>query len=230
MAPELLVESDGVPQATVKSDLYALGLVLFEVFTGRRVFDAKTLADLRKAHESGALTTPSSVVRDLDPTVERVIQRCLDRDPARRPASALAVAAALPGGDPLAAALAAGETPSPDVLSAAAETDAIPVFRGLILVGALVACVVVYALFAPLAPLAGLGPLEKAPAVLADRAQQITASFGYADVPADSAQGFVIPPDFPRWLVDSDQTTNRWNPARVGQGPALLFWSRTSPR
>jgi hypothetical protein len=61
------------------------------------------------------VTTPSSIVRDLDPGVERVILRCLDRDPDKRPASALAVAAALPGGDPLAAALAAAETPSPEV-------------------------------------------------------------------------------------------------------------------
>jgi len=46
----------------------------------------------------------------VDPGVEQVVFRCLDVDPAPRPASALAVAAALPGGDPLAAALAAGET------------------------------------------------------------------------------------------------------------------------
>ena len=52
-----------------------------------------------------------------------MILRCLDADPARRPASAIAVASALPGGDPLAAALAAGETPSPEMVAAAAETD-----------------------------------------------------------------------------------------------------------
>ena len=50
--------------------------------------------------------------------------RCLEPDPARRPASALAVAAALPGGDPLAAALAAGETPSPEMVAAAGTTEA----------------------------------------------------------------------------------------------------------
>ena len=49
----------------------------------------------------------------LDPAVERAILRCLERDPADRPRSAYEVLAALPGGDPLAAALAAGETPSP---------------------------------------------------------------------------------------------------------------------
>ena len=49
--------------------------------------------------------------------------RCLHPDPRQRPASAMAVAAGLPGGDPLAAALAAGETPSPDLVAAAGETD-----------------------------------------------------------------------------------------------------------
>src|ERR1019366_7489271 len=110
MAPEQLA---GQP-ASVKSDLYALGLVLFEIFTGRRAYDAKTFNDLVQLHQSGTIATPSSVVRDLDPAIERVILRCLARDPAERPASALAVAAALPGGDPLPAAPAAGETPSPE--------------------------------------------------------------------------------------------------------------------
>jgi serine/threonine-protein kinase len=238
MAPELLAAAGssarlGVETATpasVKSDLYALGLVLFEIFTGRRAYDAKTLADLIKAHESGALTTPSSLVRDLDPAVERVILRCLERDPAKRPASALAVAAALPGGDPVAAALAAGETPAPEVLAAAAETDAMPVGRGLALIGILIACIASYAVLSPRATMADLVPLEKPPAVLADRAQQIVRDFGYSDAPADSANDFLIPPDYPRWLIATDQTTSRWNAERVGKGPALLFWYRSSPR
>ena len=51
--------------------------------------------------------------------VERVILRCLEKDPAQRSSSVAQVAAALPGGDPLAAALAAGETPSPEMVAAA---------------------------------------------------------------------------------------------------------------
>src|SRR5579862_1902940 len=81
MSPEQLA---GQP-ATVQSDIYALGLILFEVFTGRRAHDAKTIADLMQLHQSGAITTPSSVVRDIDPLVERVIMRCLEKDPAKRP-------------------------------------------------------------------------------------------------------------------------------------------------
>ena len=57
MAPELLA---GKP-ASIKSDLYALGLVLFEVFTGKRLYDGKTLAELRQAHDTPLTTTPSFI-------------------------------------------------------------------------------------------------------------------------------------------------------------------------
>ena len=66
-----------------------------------------------------------SVLPDLDSAIDRAIMRCLERDPADRPASALGVSAALPGGDPLAAALAAGETPSPEMVAASGSTSAL---------------------------------------------------------------------------------------------------------
>jgi serine/threonine protein kinase len=118
MAPEQLAGKE----VTANSDLYSLGLVLYEILTGKRAFAATTLPELMRLREESAPTSPSSLVRDLDPLLERVILRCLERDPALRPASALQVAAALPGGDPLAAALAAGETPSPQMVAAAGET------------------------------------------------------------------------------------------------------------
>jgi len=117
MAPEQITGG----RVSVRSDLYALGLVLYELFTGKRVFDTTNFAELRRLHESGALTTPSEFVRDLDPAVERVVMRCLERDPEARPPSAYAVLGGLPGGDPLAAALAAGETPSPELVANASD-------------------------------------------------------------------------------------------------------------
>src|SRR5208337_1535321 len=100
MAPE----QQAGREVTARSDIYALGIVLHEVFTGKR--------------PSGDLSHP-----DLASEVDRVIRRCLAEDPAKRPASALQVAAALPGGDPLAAALAAGETPSPEMVAAAGKHE-----------------------------------------------------------------------------------------------------------
>ncbi len=231
MAPEqLLARPDHPgPLATVKTDLYALGLVLFEIFTGRRAYEAKTLPELIKVHESGSVATPSSMVRDLDPAVERTIMRCLDRDPARRPASALAVAAALPGGDPLAAALAAGETPSPQLLVAAGEANALAVVPAVGAVAAFVAVLVAFAAIAPRATIAGLVPLDKPPDVLADRAIQMQATFGYGETPTDSARGFTIAPDPPRW-AQRVGGADWWPSLRSGALPALLFWYRTSPR
>src|SRR3984957_380212 len=119
MAPEQL---DG-KEVTVRSEIYSLGLVLYEIFTGKRPFESSTLADLVRTRNESAPTSPSTLVPDLDPMVERVILRCMEREPAHRPSSALAVAAALPGGDPLAAALAAGETPSPQMVAAASDAS-----------------------------------------------------------------------------------------------------------
>ena len=117
MAPEQLLGRE----VTARSDIFALGLVIYELFTGRRAFTATTVAELVIQHENQSIAPPSSVVSALDPAIERAILRCLEAEPDRRPASALAVSAALPGGDPLAAALAAGETPSPEMVAAAGE-------------------------------------------------------------------------------------------------------------
>src|SRR6185503_12973051 len=68
MAPEQL---EGQP-ATVQSDLYALGLVMYELFTGKRAHNARSLPE-RVRDVTSEITTPSSVVRDLDPAVERII-------------------------------------------------------------------------------------------------------------------------------------------------------------
>src|SRR5579863_637572 len=117
MAPEQLAGKE----VSTRSDIYALGLVLYEIFTGKRAFADKVVGALN-AHSDRTPSRPTSVVKDLDPIIEKVILRCLEEDPTARPANALAIAGALPGGDPLAAALAAGETPSPQMVAAAGET------------------------------------------------------------------------------------------------------------
>src|SRR5262245_48644702 len=96
-------------EVTTRSDIYALGLILHEMFTGKPRRDAQS--------------TPTDLVKDLDPTIERVILRCLDEDPKRRPQTAMNVAMALPGADPIAAAIAAGETPSPEMVAASTEKE-----------------------------------------------------------------------------------------------------------
>jgi serine/threonine-protein kinase len=186
MAPEQL-RGSGVTQA---SDIYALGLVLYELFTGKRPYEAKTLQHLIDLQESAHLTSMTSVATDVDPAVEKVIRRCLDPDPAKRPATALAASAALPGGDPLAAALAAGETPSPEMVASAGKAEGLPrkySIPCLVLIAAtLFAAPVFYSRIRAFM----LAPLEKSADVLAHDARQIALSFGYTERPADSTLWF----------------------------------------
>jgi predicted Ser/Thr protein kinase len=186
MAPEQL---DG-REATTRSDIYALGLVLYELFTGKPAFEGKDAADLLRLREAHPSATPSTLVPDLDPAVERTILRCLEPDPRMRPASALEVAASLPGGDPLAEALAAGETPSPDLVAAASPDTvvrpaiavALLVFIGVGLAGML--------LLTQQVQMVSMVPMENPPEVLASKARDLVRALGHADRAADLAYGF----------------------------------------
>src|SRR5690242_17807131 len=195
MAPELLA---GKP-ASIKSDLYALGLILFEVFTGKRLFDGKTLAELRQMHETPTLTTPSAIVRDLDPAIERAILRCLEKDPEKRPASALTVAASLPGSDALAAALAAGETPSPELLLAAGESEAMPVRRALALAVGCIALVLGALVPMTRGSVANVASMPVPRDVLADRAAQLLRKLGYTEPVVDHGLGLNGNAGYLRW-------------------------------
>ena len=226
MAPEQLA---GKP-ATVRSDLYALGLVLYEVATGKRAFDAPTLAELRRKHESEAPTAPSNVFPGFDPAVERAILRCLEKDPRARPASALQVAAALPGGDPLAAALAAGETPSPEMVAAAGEEGAVAPARGWALVVAFAGIVVLLFVLAPYASDLGLAPLPKSPDSLADRARELAGRLGYDKPPADSAGWFQRDDEYMRWRAQKMRWPERVRGLAAAQPSAWIFIYRQSPR
>src|SRR5271165_353010 len=189
MAPEQLSGKE----VTTKSDIYSLGLILYEILTGKRAFEASTLPELIKLRESGTITNPSTLVRDLDPLIERVILRCLDNEPAKRPVSALQVAAALPGGDPLAAALAAGETPSPEMVAAAGAKEGMRPRVALVLLAIVALGLVASLLIAESTQLVNRVTLDSPPEVLATRAREIVGRLGLpANAAADTAYGFEI--------------------------------------
>ena len=225
MAPEQF-EGDA---PTVRSDIYSLGLVLYELFTGKRAYEASTLGELIRLRRSDSTpTTPTAIVKDLDPLIERVIDRCLQRDPAARPASALQVAAALPGGDPIAAALAAGETPSPEMVAAAPKAGALPPAVAISSLAGVIACLVFLLTTSYYWRADRNLPLEKPPEVLAERARDIISSLGYENRSVDQAAGFTIDENFSRYL----QTTGleQWKLARAGQPLTIYFWYRQAPR
>ena len=225
MAPEQLA---GKP-ASVKSDLYALGLVLYEVATGKRAFDAPTLAEMRRKHEQETPTAPSNVLAGFDPAVERVILRCLEKDPRARPSSAVQVAAALPGGDPLAAALAAGETPSPEMVAAAGPEGAISTARAAALLGAIVVLLGAILVLSRWATDLGLSPLPKPPDVLEERARDVARNLGWTDSPVDSARWFSRDYAYLRYLARTGRPGWARDLAAVWWKPAF-FEYRQSPR
>jgi serine/threonine-protein kinase len=224
MAPE---QWDG--RATVQSDLYALGLVLYEMFTGRPVFAGSTPAEFARLHRESAPRSLTTLVETLDPAVERVVLRCLEKDPVDRPASALAVAAALPGGDPLAAALAAGETPSPDLVARAQVEGELQPRAATGLVAGIVIGIAALVAVGARTDLVRLVPLEKPPAVLADRARDILQQLDYG-VGADRTSEFALRQDYVRHLQRELPKHERADALRQPQPAGLAFWYRTSPQ
>src|SRR5262249_6421713 len=224
MAPEQLAGKE----VTQRSDIYALGLVLYELFTGKRVFESNSIHDLLKLHETSVPTTPSSHVKDIDPLVEKVILRCLEKDPGKRPTSPLQVAAALPGGDPLAAALAAGETPSPEMVAAAKIEEglnppvaiALAVAALLLLVGVVLASDAIGVHYKI--------PFDKSPDVLQSRAADIVKQLGYSDEPADYATGVTLEQGYLEYVTKNDRSPQRWDKLTSGQPALITFWYRQS--
>jgi len=95
LAPERI---EGV-QAGPASDLYAVGVLLYEALCGRKPFEGDDPFALATAIREGAYESPSSVFPDAEPEIVAVIERAMQRDPAERYESAAAMAAALLGED-----------------------------------------------------------------------------------------------------------------------------------
>jgi serine/threonine-protein kinase len=226
MAPEQL---SGRSVSTA-SDIYSLGLVLYEMFTGQRAYEGKTRAEVVQRQHETTPASPSELVENFDPAVQRVIFQCLDHDPASRPPSALAVAAALPGGDPVAAALAAGETPSPEMIArsggqgALAPRAAVPALLFTLIVLGFAAL-----LLGRVGMLGVLAP-ELPPQVLADRARQIVQRLGYEETPRDAHYGFFSNRALVQRAKEGDDSPDRWDRLRTERPSPLTFWYRQSPR
>ena len=216
--------------ATARSDIYSLGLVLYEMFTGKRLFDGASLTDIQSQRSSGKTPTISSVVREIDPVVEQVVLRCLEEDPAARPSSAHAVIAALPGGDPLAAAVAAGETPSPAMVAAAGKVgDLQPVVAWSLMLAA-IGGLLLLAVMAAHSMLYTSKILPKSTELLDARGAEIAERFGYTAPVVSTGHEWTLHRDYMSYIEKRTSGIHRWDAIARARPGVVAFTFRQSTR
>ncbi|MBI1191375.1 MAG: protein kinase [Tepidisphaera sp.] len=221
MAPEQLATKP----CSVKSEIYAFGLIVYQILTGKPVFAPRTLDELYDLHKQPKVR-PIELVPELDPAIDEVVMRCLEEDPEQRPESISQVLAALPGLDPIARAMAAGQTPSPQLLARSGACHRMSpvatwVSLTLILLGLLAA-----ALLMRRAALIPQVPLEKPLAALDDRAQTILNDLGYKTKEMHRASDFDIYERLLWTFADKDHSPERWARVRRDRPAPIDYWYR----
>ena len=76
---------------TPKSDVYSLGVVLYEMLTGRIPFDGNTAVSIARKHLEEEPQSVRSIVPSIPPVVEALVTRMMAKEPALRPDSRLLV-------------------------------------------------------------------------------------------------------------------------------------------
>jgi class 3 adenylate cyclase/predicted Ser/Thr protein kinase len=96
MAPEQFASGE-VDQ---RADIYSLGVVAFEMFTGRRPFDGDSTAKLERMHTQEPPPDPLQLKSDLPPRLTAVILRCLEKSPQDRFSSVVEIPSMLEESNP----------------------------------------------------------------------------------------------------------------------------------
>src|SRR5205807_9153099 len=70
--------------ADQRSDLFAFGAILYEMLSGKRAFHGETPADTMSAILKEDPPELSETARNVPPALERIVQHCLEKNPAQR--------------------------------------------------------------------------------------------------------------------------------------------------
>ncbi|MEK7724632.1 MAG: protein kinase [Acidobacteriota bacterium] len=227
MSPEQITGKD----VSAKSDIYALGLVLYEIFTGKQAIQGDSVQELIHKQTSENPTNPSEFIKGIDPQVEKVISQCIEKDPKDRPATALHVAMALPGGNPMQIALDAGQTPTPEMIAASPKKGALKPKVALAWFAFFVVAMISLVYIQRFYKLSNLIPLEKSSEVLAENAKRMIKNFGYSEKPIDSKYHFIRDgSDFISWAKKNGTTFYSSERVKTGQPAIVNLLYRQSPQ
>ena len=221
MAPEQLAGRE----VSQRSDIYALGVVLYELLSGRHPYEAMGGDSTERGkidRTAPAVALGARVSGLADETLE-IVELCLEDAPADRPGSVLDVAAMLPGGDPIAAALRAGRAPSVEAVANAQTSELLQPWRAWALAAITMAALVLYAALGPPNTLWGQAAPQLAPAALEDRAREAVSDFGL-QVPGGSTMQRLV----------RDDSYLESPPPRMALAPGrpvpILYEFRASPK
>jgi serine/threonine protein kinase len=95
IAPEVATQRDVAPHLRARADVYALGVIAFELLTGRLPFIADDAVELLRLHALRQPPSPRSIRPELPEALDDVLLRALAKDPVERTASATAFRKAL---------------------------------------------------------------------------------------------------------------------------------------
>ncbi|MBG0829434.1 Stk1 family PASTA domain-containing Ser/Thr kinase [Planomonospora sp. ID67723] len=87
MSPEQVTSGT----ADARSDVYAAGIMLFEILTGRQPYEGETPMSVAYRHVHDTVPVPSSFLPECPPLLDTLVARATARDPANRPADATAM-------------------------------------------------------------------------------------------------------------------------------------------
>ena len=87
LSPELISRGE----ADLRSDIYALGIIIFEMLTGQQPFKGEQAITVAFQHRNNIVPAPSAFAPTVPPEFDQLVEWCSQRDPAERPSNAKAV-------------------------------------------------------------------------------------------------------------------------------------------